>query len=171
MTRAENTQITAARLRELLHYDKSTGIFTWNVARYCVRATASAGALHPDGYIHIKVDGRTYRAHRLAWLYVHGVWPTLQIDHVNRTRTDNRVENLREVNNSQNQQNASLSPRNTSGFRGVSWQKSSQRWHAYIKVNGKRKHLGYFEDAAAAHDARVKAAELMHTHRPVDCHD
>lgn len=171
MSRAEGTKITAARLRQLLHYDKNTGVFTWSVARYCVRAGAVAGALNPDGYIQIKVDGRTYGAHRLAWLYVYGAWPALQIDHANRTRADNRIDNLREVTISQNQQNTSLSPRNTSGFRGVSWQKSSQRWHAYIKVDGKRKHLGYFEDAAAAHDARVKAAELMHTHRPVDCHD
>src|SRR5690606_5927947 len=95
--------LTAARLRELLHYDPETGIFIWlpkpqsafsksrhHKAAYTRYAGKVAGSLKKRGYCYIKIDGVMYGAHRLAWLYVHGCWPLNQIDHMNRQRADNR---------------------------------------------------------------------------------
>jgi hypothetical protein len=140
--------LTANRLREVLDYDPQTGIFT--------RAGKRAGSSNGCGYLRIRVDGQRYLAHRLAWLHVHGVWPSDQIDHVNTDRADNRIANLRDASRSQNHANTPLSRANTSGFKGVYWAPHTARWRAAIKVNGKKRHLGYFysaNDAALAYEA------------------
>ena len=90
-------------LREALHYDPDTGIFTWKVATAsCVKVGAEAGCVKNDGYRAIGMGGKSYKAHRLAWLYVHGEWPKEQIDHINHIRTDNRMENLRPASGGEN---------------------------------------------------------------------
>ena len=73
--------LIAERLRELLSYEPETGVFRWRVSRGPAVAGSVAGSLTTYGYIKIKVDGRFYRAHRLAWIYVHGVWPSKDLDH------------------------------------------------------------------------------------------
>ena len=156
--------ITAERLRELLDYDPDTGQLVWLVKRGGTAVAGSvAGGIRLDGYINIYVDGRPYLAHRLAWLHIHGVWPTADIDHVNGDRADNRAVNLREATNATNLHNV-VAPQsnNTSGFRGVSWHKGKGSWRAQIRVDGCRLHLGYYPTPEAASAAYMQAKAEHH---------
>ena len=154
--------ITAEKLRELLHYDHATGIFTRRVSVASnARAGDVAGSPNGDGYLYICIYSRLHRAHRLAWLYVYGTWPEDQLDHINRNRSDNRISNLRAVTNKQNMQNAGKRRDNTSGYQGVSWHKHGSKWQVGIVHNQKRMHLGLFDDLEAAIAAR-KAAEKLY---------
>lgn len=157
--------ITAARVRELLNYDPGTGIFTWKVKRRSVNAGAVAGSLRPDGRWKIEVDRREYKAHRLAWLYVNGEWPPLDLDHEDNDPSNNRIANLRPATGSQNQGNKRKPRSNTSGYKGVSWfkykHKDGGKWHAQIMKAGKRVHLGFFDDPEQAHAAYVEAAQRL----------
>jgi hypothetical protein len=119
------------------------------------------------GYWFLHLDHKRYAAHRLAWLYVYGVWPAECIDHINRVRTDNRISNLREATRAQNRQNLCLSAKNKSGIRGVSFDRVNSNWRASISVGGRAKNLGRFaskSDAAAAYAAE---AAKFHTHNQV----
>jgi hypothetical protein len=113
----------------------------------------------------IRIEGKAFYSHRLAWLYVHGSWPADQIDHVNRDRADNRIANLREATQSQNQQNRLT--KTSTGTVGVIWHARDARWQVTIRANGARKHLGQFKDLGAAVAARKQAEIALHTHRPV----
>ena len=159
-------ELTAERLRELLAYDASTGIFTWRKSKGAARAGNTAGTPHSRGYWTITIDGNGHLAHRLAWLYVHGKWPERALDHINRLRRDCRIANLREVSGSQNAQNKSQQSNNTSGYRGVTWHKQLRRWVAQITIHRKHRHIGLFDTAEAASAAYQAAAKTMHTHRP-----
>ena len=160
--------LTQAILKEELHYDPETGVFVWRKNRKGLIGPGSiAGGVSGEGYRRIMVRGTRYAEHRLAWLYVYGDWPSGEIDHINRKKDDNRIANLRDVTRSQNQQNASLQRNNTSGFRGVSWNKRDKRWFAYIRVNGALKHLGSHRDIWDACRAYELAAASLHTHNPL----
>ena len=152
------------RLHEMIHYDAETGNFRWKKSRGRSASNSPAGTLSGSGYIQIRLDGKIYQAHRLAWLYVYGEFPSKDIDHVNRIKTDNRICNLREVTKSQNAQNILISKSNTSGIKGVNWCKRDKKWRAFIKLNGKFKSLGYFFDVKDAQSAYVMAAKTIHTH-------
>ena len=154
--------LTAARLRELIHYDPATGAFTRLmscgtrpfVGKACSASTAK-------GYLRFNVDATLYYAHRLAWLYIHGEWPKEMIDHINGDKGDNRIENLRDVPRSVNQQNLKgARVDNKSGLLGV----SSHRYAftAGIVIDGVHRHLGSFRSAEAAHDAYVAAKRSLH---------
>jgi hypothetical protein len=152
--------LTAERLRELLHYDPATGVFRWRVRTSSRRAAGDiAGTAHNAGYWQIRVAGEVHLAHRLAWLYMTGAWPKDQIDHRNTDRADNRRENLREASRRQNQANKPLQKNNTSGFKGVSFSKTSGRWLAQIRRGPKAIPLGLFDTPEDAHAAYVRAAE------------
>jgi hypothetical protein len=151
------------RVRELLKYDAETGIFTWKVHRASNAMPGMvAGRRERDGYRRIAVDGVWCRAHRLAWLYVHGQWPREHIDHINGIRDDNAIANLREATNAQNLCNRGRTSRNKSGFKGVHWHGGAGQWTAQIRINGQPRHLGYFADPEAAHRAYVEAADRLH---------
>ena len=159
---AQANELTAERLRSILHYDPETGIFTWKVrTSTSVKVGDIAGCLDGGGYLRIRVQSRLYQAHRLVWLHVYGEWPKDQIDHINRNKTDNRIANLRDVSHKQNGQNRSKPSNNTSGCPGVVWYKQNSKWVAKIKHNQKLIHLGYFTDLEEAVAAR-KAAEKLY---------
>ena len=112
-----------------------------------------AGTVKPRGHRDIKLKGKNYKAHRLIWLYVHGKFPDGQIDHIDGNPSNNRLENLRDVTNQENQKNAKKPCDNKSGHIGVCWRKDAEKWHARITVDGVLTHLGLFnvlEDAVEA---------------------
>lgn len=152
-------ELTQSRLKELLHYDPETGVFTWIVGN---KSGKTADAPHPKGYLQIRVDGKLYYSHRLAWLYVKGVFTGGEIDHRFRVRTDNRIENLRECSSSQNKYNSGIMKTNKSGFKGVCWDKRDKKWRANIKVNGKFKSLGYFNCPIEASKRYIAKARELH---------
>lgn len=157
------TPLTQDRLKALLHYDPDTGIFRWRTSG--TGRKAEAGNVNkPRGYMQIRVDGKAYYSHRLAWLYTHGAWPSDQIDHINRERADNRIANLREATQSQNQQNRLT--KTSTGTVGVIWHARDARWQVTIRANGARRYLGQFKDLDAAVAARKTAEREHHTHRP-----
>ena len=159
--------ITHQRLLELLIYDPDTGVFTWLRRPGSDRLTntwnsryagAVAGWLR-EGYRHIRLDGGSYLAHRLAWLWVHGSWPAALIDHINGDRADNRIANLREATQSQNVQNSRKRRNNTSGYKGVTWHEPLRKWRARISVPSKQIFLGYFtcpDEASRAYEAAAR---------------
>jgi hypothetical protein len=155
-------ELTQAELKEILHYDPETGIFRWrySVARR-VKPWDVAGC-GTKNYAHLKINNKTYKAHRLAWLYMTGSWPIDQIDHKDRNKENNKWENLRPATNKQNQENVGLSKANTSNYRGVSWISTRKKWEASLQHNKQRISLGYFKTAEeAAKAAAAKRAELF----------
>lgn len=157
------------RLKELLHYDPATGISTHKVARGPCKAGSEAGCLNGMGYVRICLDYVDYTGRRLAWLYQHGVMPEDQVDHRNGNRADNRIENLRLADNSQNNQNRILQSNNTSGFKGVSLHKQSALWFAYATQGGKRISAGYHRTPEEAFVASTALRESLHG--DFACHD
>jgi hypothetical protein len=158
--------LTQQRLRELLDYDPVTGIFRWRHQLKDIFTSArgprnrwagtKAGATTVQGYHTISVDNERFRVSRLAWLYMTGEWPTKHIDHINGDQADDRWLNLREATVSQNIANAKLLRlNNTSGVRGVYWNKRLQKWHVRVS----KIHYGYFdslEEATKVRDAKAK---------------
>ena len=155
------SDLTQARLKELLSYDPDTGNFIW-IKKTSVYSSiligSVAGSVNDRGYKYIKIDGKDYRAHRLAWLYVYGEFPDDIIDHMNRDRADNRISNLRIVTQSVNSKNGKIRKNNTSGITGVYWYKPTQKWLALASINKKLTRLGLFDTIEEAIAAR-KAAE------------
>lgn len=153
--------LTQARLKELLHYNPETGVFTWRIPRNCNNATAgsSAGSADQLGYVKIRVDRRLYKAHRLAFLYMLGEFPPDEVDHIDRDPSNNRWENLRSATRSENAANRGLQRNNTSGHRGVTWSRQLQKWMAQGQLRGRMRHLGYFTDIDAAASAARKWRE------------
>ena len=162
---AVKLDLTPERVKDILHYDPLTGVFTWLKAESNrIHIGDTAGSPNWTGYFYTRISGKKYSLHRLAWLYTYGAWPKEEIDHINGRRGDNRICNLREATHAQNCKNLSLSKSNTSGFRGVSWDAKRKKWCAIIVVNYRHNRLGYFdtpEAASAAYEA--KATELFGT--------
>lgn len=128
---------TAQRLREVMSYDLATGEFQWKIRTgYRVQVGANAGCLGSEGYWIVSLDGISYRRARLAWLYVTGDWPKGEVDHIDRRRSNDRWENLREVTSAQNKENTHRMSNNTSGYRGVSFHRPSGKWRARVTVSG-----------------------------------
>ena len=153
-------ELTAARLRELLNYDPETGIFYWREKRRPrIKAGDRAGTFGVIGYRQIIIEGGHYTEHRLAWLYVHGEWPS-EIDHKNGVRDDNRIANLRIATRSQNVQNIAGFSTNRSGFKGVG--RHNGRWRARIAVGCRSIWLGHFKTAEDAYAAYCEAAHKYH---------
>ena len=137
--------LSLQQLKESLIYDPLTGIFT---RKKYARKGKNAGGFDTHGYIHIGVNGKQYKAHQLAWLYVYGEFPKNQIDHINGNRKDNRIENLRVVSSVINNLNRSTA-------KGV--YKHQNKFRARIKINGKHLHLGLFETEDLAKKAYLSA--------------
>ena len=154
--------LTAERLRELMHYDQGTGIFTRKVSTAPnARAGDVVGAPMSAGYLTTTINHKHHLLHRLAWLYVYGAWPTTNLDHINRIRTDNRICNLREATPTQNARNMSKASNNTSGHPGVHWRSDRAKWWALIESDGQKHYLGCYSTIEEAIAAR-KAGELRY---------
>lgn len=151
--------ITSEQAREYLSYEKESGILRWKVSIGTAKAGSIAGKMGNRGYIQIKILGKTYQAHRLAWLIMEGDWPNT-IDHINNVKNDNRWINLRNSSQQQNMCNVQIRKDNTSGCRGVSWNSKSRKWQVEVKADGKRYYLGSYADIEfaelVASEGRVK---------------
>ena len=156
--------MTASRLREKYTYNPDSGLFIRNERMNNRKKGTVGGSKNGAGYISIKIDGKVYQAHRLAWLYMTGEFPESDIDHINHVRDDNRWENLREITRQGNTQNASLSKNNTSGCTGVVWHKLVNKWEAKITVDYKTINLGYHTEYSDAVNARKNAEVLYGFH-------
>lgn len=159
--------LTQAYVKELLNYHSGTGIFTRLPRRgkgnSLAREGKPTGSRDTRGYVHVAVDGVAYYAHRLAWLYVTGSWPKVVIDHKDGNRSNNAFSNLRAGSHSDNAHNT-RTPRksNTSGYLGVTWDKSRGKWQAAICVKRKSIALGRFDTPEEAHAAYVAAKRKLH---------
>lgn len=159
--------LTQERLKELINYDPETGVFTWLPRDgWWARTNRPAGCIKKGDvdYRVIRVDDILYRANRLAWLYMTGAWPNLQVDHKDRNGQNDAWLNLRLVTNKQNGENLSLRHDNKSGYRGVMFRKDTKRWSAKIRHNWKVIHLGCFNEKHEAVAARKAAEQKYYTH-------
>ena len=150
-----------AELKRTLFYGLDTGEFCWLVSpNRKIKIGDTAGSINSHGYVHIQINKKFYKAHRLAWFYVTGKWPE-QIDHINGVRTDNRICNLRDVTSQMNTHNQKFAHKNNSlGVLGVV-KRPSGRFVAEIRVNGKKKQIGTFDTVEEASQAyQTKKLEL-----------
>lgn len=157
--------LTAQRLREVIEYDQTTGVFRWRVYKRCVRAGVDAGYVAPNGRRQISVDGHLYPAARLAWLYVVGDWPERLVDHIDTDPGNDRWLNLRDVPEVTNQQNRHRAQANSkTQILGVCFDRRRGRYFAQIMPPGaaKNKYLGSFETSWEAQAAYVKAKRALH---------
>ena len=154
--------VTHSRLLEVVGYEPETGDFIWLIDRQRSRIGDKAGCLD-DGYLKVNIDGRTYKAHRLAWFYVYGEWPAQFIDHKDQVRSNNRIANLREATRSLNSQNQRVAHANNAscGLLGVT-RHASGRWSAKVRLAGKCYSAGLHDEPIAAHEAYVRLKRRLH---------
>lgn len=148
---AEN--MTQQRLKELLHYDPDTGIFTWRISpKYDIAAGAIAGHRRKDGYLIIRLSQVNYYAHRLAWLYMTGEWPPIEVDHLMGDKADNRWTQIRSATPSLNKENMRTARKdNRTGLLGA--HKAKDKFSSRISIKGVSKYLGTFDTPEEAHAA------------------
>lgn len=163
------TELTAERLRELLAYDRETGIFTrlTRSARSVQIGDVAGGLETANGGVYkrikISVDGTSFKAHRLAWLHVYGRWPEGEIDHINGDSCDNRIGNLRVVSHRLNQENMKVARSDSSsGLLGANWNKRTGKWMGKIKAKGRQYVLGEYATPEEAHEAYLAAKRRLH---------
>jgi hypothetical protein len=156
--------LTQERLKELLDYDPMTGVFRWRVGhpRKRMKVGDIAGCQHPTGTYVIGIERRFYQAHRLAWLWMLGEWPSGQVDHRDRDRGNNCWENLRLATASQNRANAKVNSNSLTGLKGVHYYAKYKKYGARIKKNGKKKWLGWYDTPEEAHACYWQEAQKLH---------
>lgn len=175
----DRDSLTYSFVLEALSYDPSTGEFFWKERPTFHFASAAAmqkwnrkhagkkaGRVSDRGYVLVVLRYCTYRAHRLAWLYMTGEWPQYEIDHRDGNRANNRWSNLRDIPGAGNRQNTKRQANNTSGYTGVVFHKNSGRWHAVIKINRRTISLGYYEKPIHAYEAYLAAKAKYHRFQP-----
>src|SRR5882672_9148 len=151
--------ITQKRLKELVTYDPATGIFRWiRLVGKKGKVGKKVGSKHSGGYLEAQIDNHRNFLHRFAWLYMTGKWPDDQIDHKNTIRSDNRWSNLRKASCQHNSANGVRRKTNTSGFKGVYFNKKNKSWIANIHLDYKTRYLGSFSSKEEAHAAYFEAA-------------
>ena len=152
--------LTQESAQKLFAYCPLSGRLVWRPANRRM-AGRLAGSI-TKGSVRVNCEGKTYGAHRIIWLLAYGTWPTLSIDHINGNPADNRLSNLREATHSENVWNSRRRSSNSSGYKGVSFDKSSGKWQARIMRNYFRVHIGLFDSPQLAYEAYCAAANAMH---------
>lgn len=158
--------LTLQRLKERLSYNPDSGIFTWRQSPAKRVKIGDVAGTKCNGYIRIFIDSKGYAAHRLAWFYVYGEWPSHQIDHINRLKDDNKISNLRDISIRENAENRLHQINSKSKQKGVSWIERDKKWAAKIMANGKEFYLGAFKDMEHAIVAYETAAKIVHSYNP-----
>jgi hypothetical protein len=157
----KSKKLTQAKLKELFHYDPETGIFRWKINTEKYQIGEIAGYIGSHGYLVIGFNKKQYLNHRLAWLYVHGYFPENDLDHTDKNPLNNKINNLREVSRSCNMRNTGNKKNNTSGIKGVSWDKRGKQWEVKIWINKKGKYLGYYKNFDDAVCARLAGEQCL----------
>lgn len=167
VVKEREASLTAARLREVVDYDPTTGVFRWKEKKKGWRVVgAVAGTSFPNGYRFIGIEGYRFLGHRLAWLYATGEWPKDEIDHINGDKSDNRIANLRPVTRQQNNWNGAVRAQSTSGHRHIFRKRT--KWAVRILAGTKSKFHGVYVDLATAIAVRdVQVAHLRGEYRPL----
>ena len=150
--------LTAQRAHDLFDYNPTTGVLVrkfWRGGRG--GAGTTVGVKTALGYLQIRVDGRHYLVHRVAWLMTHGNWPAEQIDHIDRVRDNNKLSNLREATNAENLRNKGQYRTNKSGATGVHFNRQRKKWEAAFVIDGARKYVGLYRSVEEASEARAEA--------------
>lgn len=151
-----------AELHERFLYEPDTGFLCWRRRAGSAAAGSIVGCINKEGYVVTRIKGRQYRVHRIVWAMHNGVWPEVDIDHINMCKTDNRIENLRLCNDSLNNFNR---PKKANGkhsqYKGVDIHKG--KWRARIRPgDGTRIELGHFATEEEAAEAYREAAKKYH---------
>lgn len=150
-------------IKKYLAYNEYTGIFTWiRKKSQNTKIGKIAGTLTKKGYIVIIFNGKSYPAHRLAWLYYYSSFPEEQIDHRDRNKSNNAILNLRKATNLENSQNKNLFKNNSTGYMGVSLRKETGKYRAYIRIENKLIHLGQYDNPEKASIAYITAKKQYH---------
>lgn len=156
--------LTTERLRELFDYRCDTGELVRKIAlSRSSKVGEVAGFVGTNGYLYAAVDSKTYPLHRMIWKW-HGFEDVCFLDHVNRDPSDNRIENLRPATRSQNMQNRGIPKNNTTGVMGVIWHKAKRKFRVRLGVNGRRIHIGDFDDLECAELVAIEARAKYHGH-------
>jgi hypothetical protein len=155
--------LTCSRARELFEYDCDTGILVRRIAAGGKPTGSVVGKTNSKGYLVAKVDGKSYYIHRVIWLWVFVDWPIYMIDHRDEVNNNNRLGNLRDVDNELNQQNqANCRTDSTSMLRGVCFRKDTGKWQASISVRGRARTIGCFDSPQKAHNAYLAEKRVLH---------
>lgn len=155
--------MTKSELKKILRYDPETGIFIWLVSRSCKRNIGDiAGHKNKNGYVKINIKGTLYYAHRLAFLYMTGKYPSEDVDHIDGDKHNNRWSNLRSATRSQNICNRGPTSKNSTGFKGVTFDKRRNKFIASGTINKKTRHLGRFDTPQEAYMAYTNFVRKAH---------
>jgi hypothetical protein len=169
MTRKNTAEVR--RFAERFDYDPQSGLLIWKPVLVSSRHEKSwntrfagkpAGSIDSDGYVTVRIFGRQWKVHRVAWTLVYGDWPFEELDHINGNKGDNRLANLRPASKKENRQNLPLQKNNTSGFMGVHRYHSWKRWRARIGTDGEKHNLGFFDSPEEAYQAYLAAKAKLH---------
>ena len=167
--------VDIAMLSELFEYDSDHGLLRWKERprshfqadhvwrRWNTRYSGKrAGNIDKKGYSKVSINDTSYRTHRVVWAMAYGCWPSKMIDHINHDTSDNRLCNLREADDAQNQHNSKAHRDGSVGYKGVDWNKANRNYRASITVRGKYHFLGVFKNPKEAHNAYCAAADRLH---------
>lgn len=157
--------VTQEDVKNVLDYNQETGVFTWKNRNNNSHLSGKvAGSKVKKGYLIIGINKTRYYAHRLAWLYVNGVMPINQIDHIDGNKTNNSISNLRDIESQKNSMNQRKpSKGNTTGFLGVTLEKKTGKYQAQIMLDGRHIYIGRFNDAIDAHNAYLSKKREVHS--------
>jgi hypothetical protein len=159
---ASNQNISQARIRQLLDYCPSSGIFVRKEKTGCKGLLgAEVGHAGTNGYVWLQIDNIRISAHRAAWLWWYGYLPETDVDHIDKDPSNNRIENLRCLSHVCNMRNSKLSKANKSGIKGVYWIKERGKWGAALTISAVNRQLGRWRDLEEAVAHRLAAEQCL----------
>lgn len=154
--------LTSTDLSKVIEYNSESGKLFWKKCTKRIKLGDVAGCYEKNGYVKIRIFGRLYSGHRVAWALYYGEWPKGKLDHKDGNKHNNAINNLRRATNSQNQCNMGVTKRSRSGVKGVHWDKERSKWVAFIGIQHKSIFLGRFDVKEEAAKAYIKAALELH---------
>ena len=154
-----NFTLTKKYLHDLFEYCE--GHLYWKVSKRGVKKNQPAGTINLHGYWQTQIDGKIYKNHRLIFLMFYG-WLPDQIDHIDRNSLNNKIENLRQATNAENQRNSKVKVTSLSGIKNIKWEKRRKKWLVRLTINGQEKHFGYFSNLEIAKTKALEARKLYY---------